>query len=65
MIGKQSLHAEFKEWFQSTNGNRKMPKLSELDEVMTKKYGPKNSKNKWVNVCIKQEDDDEFEQLDE
>ena len=55
-IGKQGLHAEFKEWFQCTYGNRKMPKLTELDEAMTKKYGKRNDKNKWVNVSIKKED---------
>lgn len=65
-IGKQSLHAEFKEWFQSTHGNRKMPKLTELDEIMTKKYGLRNSKGKWDNVCIKQEtEQDELEEVAE
>jgi hypothetical protein len=33
-----------------------MPKLTELDEAMTKKYGKRNDKNKWVNVSIKKED---------
>ena len=56
-IGKQSLHAEFKEWFQCTHGNRKMPKLTELDEVMNKRFGNRNSKNKWINVAITRDDD--------
>jgi len=65
-VGKQNLHAEFKEWFQSTHGNRKMPKLTELDEVMTKKYGARNSKNKWENICIKQElEQDELDEVNE
>ena len=65
-IGKQGLHAEFKEWFQSTYGNRKMPKLTELDEAMNKKFGNRNSKNKWINVTIRQEEAvDDLEELDE
>jgi P4 family phage/plasmid primase-like protien len=55
-IGKQTLNAAFKEWFQSAFGNRKMPKLSELHEAMTKKFGNKNSKERWVNVTIKKEE---------
>ena len=65
-IGKQSLHAEFKEWFQSTYGNRKMPKMTELDEAMNKKFGNRNSKNKWINVNICQEEvGDDLEELEE
>ena len=65
-LGKQGLHAEFKEWFQSTYGNRKMPKLTELDEVMNKKFGNRNSKNKWVNITIRQEEGgDDLEELEE
>ena len=65
-IGKQGLHAEFKEWFQSSYGNRKMPKLTELDEAMNKKFGNRNSKNKWVNVTIRQEEaGDDLEELEE
>ena len=65
-IGKQSLHAEFKEWFQSTYGNRKMPKMTELDEAMNKKFGNRNSKNKWINVSICQEEvGDDLEELEE
>jgi len=65
-LGKQGLHAEFKEWFQCTYGNRKMPKLTELDEVMNKKFGNRNSKNKWMNITIRQEDGgDDLEELEE
>jgi P4 family phage/plasmid primase-like protien len=65
-IGKQGLHAEFKEWFQSTYGNRKMPKLTELDDAMNKKFGNRNAKNKWANVTIRQEEAvDDLEELEE
>ena len=65
-LGKQGLHAEFKEWFQCTYGNRKMPKLTELDEAMTKKYGKRNDKNKWVNVSIRKEElQNDLEELDD
>ena len=57
-VGKQNVHAEFKEWFQGTYGNRKMPKLTELDDAMNKKFGNRNIKNKWVNICIKHENND-------
>ena len=57
-IGKQNLHAEFKEWFQGMYGTRKMPKLTELDEVMNKKFGNRNMKNKWTNVSFKQDNND-------
>jgi P4 family phage/plasmid primase-like protien len=63
-IGKQGLHAEFKLWFQCTYGNRKMPKLTVLDEAMTKKFGirskssnPNSNSIEWVNVRIDTEVD--------
>ena len=56
-VGKRELNETFKEWFQGTYGNRKMPKLTELEEAMTKKFGIKNKKNQWMNVKIIYEDD--------
>ena len=57
-IGKQSLNVVFKEWFQTNYGNRKPPKLSELEEIMNKKFGNRNlATNKWNNVMLKQEDE--------
>ena len=63
-IGKQGLHAEFKLWFQCTYGNRKMPKLTVLDEAMTKKFGirskssnPNSNSIEWINVKIDTEVD--------
>ena len=64
-VGKQNVHAEFKEWFQGTYGNRKMPKLTELDDAMNKKFGNRNIKNKWVNICIKHENTDDLEDIEE
>jgi len=56
-VGKQSLNVVFKEWFQLNNGNRKPPKLSELEEAMSKKFGNRNlATNKWNNVMIKEEE---------
>ncbi len=56
-VGKQSLNVVFKEWFQLNHGNRKPPKLSELEEAMSKKFGSRNvATNKWNNVMIKEEE---------
>jgi phage/plasmid-associated DNA primase len=56
-VGKQSLNVVFKEWFQLNHGNRKPPKLSELEEAMSKKFGNRNAAtNKWNNVMIKEEE---------
>lgn len=56
-VGKQSLNVVFKEWFQLNHGNRKPPKLSELEEIMNKKFGNRNAAtNKWSNITIKEEE---------
>lgn len=56
-VGKQSLNVVFKEWFQVNLGNRKPPKLSELEEVMNKKFGNRNLvTNKWNNIMIKEDE---------
>jgi phage/plasmid-associated DNA primase len=62
-IGKQGLHAEFKMWFQLNFGSRKVPKLTDLDEAMTKKFGCRskgatNNAIEWLNVKIYQEVED-------
>jgi P4 family phage/plasmid primase-like protien len=63
-IGKQSLNVVFKEWFQNNFGNRKPPKLSELEEIMNKKFGNRNmATNKWANVMLKE--DEETDAMDE
>jgi P4 family phage/plasmid primase-like protien len=60
-VGKQGLHTEFKIWFQCTFGNRKIPKLTDLDEAMTKKFGCRSKAGsnaiEWLNVKIYQEVD--------
>ena len=56
-VGKQSLNVVFKEWFQVNHGNRKPPKLSELEEIMNKKFGNRNIvTNKWNNIMIKEDE---------
>ena len=61
-VSKTSLNNVFKEWFQMNYGNRKVPKLSELLDAVTKKFGNKNVKtNKWYNIQIK-EDVEELEE---
>ena len=64
-IGKQSLNVVFKEWFQNNFGNRKPPKLSELEEIMNKKFGNRNmATNKWANVMLKEEEVDTMDEIE-
>jgi len=59
-IGKKVLNDVFKEWFQCNYPGRKMPKLMELEEVITKKYGSRNMKtNKWLGIRLKHDDTEE------
>jgi len=59
-VNQTSLNNSFKEWFQTNYGGRKAPKLSELIEMMVKRFGNKNAKtNKWHNIKIKEEENDE------
>jgi P4 family phage/plasmid primase-like protien len=63
-VNQTSLNNAFKEWFQMNYGSRKTPKLSELIEIMVKKFGNKNAKtNKWTNIKIKE--DDGMEEVDD
>ncbi len=64
-VSKTSLNNVFKEWFQINYNNRKMPKLSELMEKVTKKFGNKDVKtNKWYNIKIKEDIEDGEEDND-
>ena len=64
-IGKRELNDQFKEWFQMNLGNRKSPKLSEIEEIMVKKFGNRNYKtNKWHGIKFK-DDDGQEDALDE
>ena len=66
-LGKRLLNDVFKEWFQMNYGNRKAPKLMELEEAMDKKFERKANKNgakEWINIKIKSEDGDNDDALD-
>jgi P4 family phage/plasmid primase-like protien len=65
-LGKKILNHVFGEWFKSCYGNRKVPKLHELEEAITKKFGQINQKTrKWVNIKIKDdENDDDIQEVD-
>jgi P4 family phage/plasmid primase-like protien len=65
-VGKQSLNVVFKEWFQVNHGNRKPPKLSELEEIMNKKFGNRNlATNKWSNIMIKEDENgDDMDEIE-
>jgi P4 family phage/plasmid primase-like protien len=65
-LGKQTLNTVFKEWFQMNYGNRKMPKLTEIEEIMIKKFGNRNIKtNKWLGIKIKEEEEQQGDDLDD
>ena len=65
-VSKTSLNNVFKEWFQMNFGNRKAPKLSELLDGITKKFGSKNLKtNKWYNIQIKEDSDEDADNENE
>ena len=59
-VGKRELNLVFKEWFQMNYGNRKIPKLMELEDAMDKKFEKRINKNgakDWINIKIKSDDD--------
>ncbi len=62
------LNDNFKQWFEMNYGNRKPPKLSELVEIMIKKFGNINKKGKWLGIKIKEDEEqyqeDEMNELD-
>jgi P4 family phage/plasmid primase-like protien len=58
-VKQRTLNDVFKEWFQVNYGGRNPPKMSELKDVIIKKFGPANSDGKWVNFKIKQDDDEQ------
>jgi hypothetical protein len=64
-VSKTSLNNVFKDWFQMNYGNRKAPKLSELLDGVTKKFGNKNVKtNKWYNFQIKEDVEEDIDNSD-
>lgn len=56
MLGVRVLNNVFKEWFQINYGNRRPPRLAELEEIMAKKFGPK-VEGKWANIKVVAYDD--------
>lgn len=58
-VKKQEVTGVFKTWFNDNYGlGERMPKISELDELMTRKFGPINVRtNKWMNVKLINTDD--------
>ena len=63
-IKRETLTAQFKSWFEATQGSKKAPKGVELFEYMDKKFG-KGRKDGWLNVELLYEDGDEMDQLDD
>jgi hypothetical protein len=63
-IKRETLTAQFKCWFEATQGSKKAPKGVELFEYMDKKFG-KGRKDGWLNVELLYDDGDEMDQLDD
>ena len=43
-----------------------MPKLTEIEEIMIKKFGNRNIKtNKWLGIKIKEEEEQQCDDLDD
>jgi putative DNA primase/helicase len=60
-IKKTDLLLQFKQWFESEQGNRKQPKGSELYEYMDKKFGPCKKNGMWTGVKLLYQTQDEVE----
>jgi P4 family phage/plasmid primase-like protien len=66
-VGKKLLNDVFKEWFQMNYGNRKAPKLMELEEAMNKRFETKTEgkgdTRKWINIRIKSDIDEQDDDI--
>jgi P4 family phage/plasmid primase-like protien len=66
-IGKQGLNQAFKQWFEKSQGSRKVPKVAEVHEVMNNTFGNPTKDGKWCFVKFiepdKDDDDDELPNL--
>ena len=64
-IGKGGLMTGFKQWFEQSQGSRKVPKGEELYEAMSKKFGTPNTKDgKWHGIkFVEPEMEDDEEEL--
>jgi hypothetical protein len=64
-IGKRGLQSEFKNWFEITQGTRKVPKGEELFEFMNKKFG-QCKQTGWHNIkFIEPEEEDDEDIIDQ
>lgn len=64
-VSQMSLNNMFKEWYAMNYGGRKPPGVSELVEVVVKKFGSKHpKKGKWYTFSIK-EDEEKEDDLDD
>lgn len=62
-IGKGGLMTGFKQWFEQSQGSRKVPKGEELYEAMTKKFGAVTTKDgKWHGIKFVEPDVEEEEE---
>jgi hypothetical protein len=52
-VGSREMHESFRLWYMEVFSGRKMPKLTELDDVITKKFGTRHQNGKWRNLKIK------------
>jgi P4 family phage/plasmid primase-like protien len=64
-IGKGGLMASFKQWFEQSQGTRKVPKGDELYEAMNKKFDNPNKDGKWHGVKFYEPEEDENDQDEE
>jgi P4 family phage/plasmid primase-like protien len=59
-VKKTEINSAFKMWFTDNYGSERMPRLTELDELLTRKFGPMNTRtNKWMNIKILTVEEDE------
>lgn len=59
-VSQQSLNAAFKEWFLVNVGQDRPPKVTELQEAVSNKFGSRHpKKNKWYTFKIREEIDDD------
>jgi P4 family phage/plasmid primase-like protien len=59
-LGKGGLMQGFKQWFEQSQGSRKVPKGEELYEAMSKKFGSPNTKDgKWHGIKFVEPEEEE------
>jgi P4 family phage/plasmid primase-like protien len=63
-ISQKHLHGVFKEWY-AINFGDKPPKLSEIEDVMNKRWKKNEKTNKWHGINIKVDMEEEEDAIDE